>query len=88
MTVADVMNHKIANAQTVLHTRFGKSACGSSVLLLDHCRFFSFLLLYTVGGTPWVGDQPVAKAATYTQNKRTQTSMPPVRFKPTIPGFE
>jgi hypothetical protein len=24
-------------------------------------RFFSFLILYTVGGTPWTGDQPVAR---------------------------
>jgi hypothetical protein len=28
------------------------------------------------------------KAATYTQNKRTQTSMPRVGFEPTIPVFE
>jgi hypothetical protein len=29
--------------------------------LLDLGRFFSFLILYTVGRTPWTGDQPVAK---------------------------
>jgi hypothetical protein len=28
------------------------------------------------------------KAATYTQNKRTQTSMPQVGFEPAIPVFE
>jgi hypothetical protein len=28
------------------------------------------------------------KAATYTQNKHTQTSMPPVGFEPMIPAFE
>jgi hypothetical protein len=40
-------------------------------------RFFSFLILCTVGRTPWTGDQPVAKhlpirRTTQTQNKRTQ----------------
>jgi hypothetical protein len=29
--------------------------------LLDHGRFFSLLILYTVGRTPWTGDQPVAR---------------------------
>jgi hypothetical protein len=28
------------------------------------------------------------KAATYTQNKRTKTSMPLLGFEPTIPAFE
>jgi hypothetical protein len=65
----------------------------STLLLLDLGRFFSFLILYTVGRTPWTGDQPVARRpstqrTTQTQSKRTQTSMPSVRFKPTIPAFE
>jgi hypothetical protein len=29
--------------------------------LLDLGRFFSFLILYTVGWTPWRGDQPVER---------------------------
>jgi hypothetical protein len=29
--------------------------------LLHLGRFFSFLILYTVGRTPWTGDQPVAR---------------------------
>jgi hypothetical protein len=29
---------------------------------------FQFLDFYTVGGTFWKGDHPVAKAATYTEN--------------------
>jgi hypothetical protein len=54
---------------------------GSAVLLLRLGSFFSFLILYTVGGTPWTGDQSVARwlpldRTTRTQNKRTQTSMP------------
>jgi hypothetical protein len=54
---------------------------------------FQFLNPYTVGRTPWTGDQPVARPlpthrTTQTQNKRTQTSMPRVRFEPTIPVFE
>jgi hypothetical protein len=56
-------------------------------------RFFSFLILYTVGRTPRTGDQPVARPlpthrTTQIQNKRTQTSMPWVGFKPTTPVFE
>jgi hypothetical protein len=34
-------------------------------------RFFSFLILYTVGRTPWTVDQLVATAATHTQNNTT-----------------
>jgi hypothetical protein len=50
-------------------------------------------MLYTVGRTPWTGDQPVARQqpthrTTQTQNKRTQTSMPRVGFELTIPVFE
>jgi hypothetical protein len=53
----------------------------------------SFFILYTVGRTPWTGDQPVARPLptqnkTQTQNKRTQTSMPHVGFEPTIPAFK
>jgi hypothetical protein len=54
---------------------------------------FRFLILYTVGRTPWTGDQPVARplpthGTTQTQNKHIQTSMPLVGFEPTIPAFE
>jgi hypothetical protein len=54
---------------------------------------FQFLNLYTVGRTPRTGDQPVARPlptrrTTQTQNKRTQISMPRVRFDPTTPVFE
>jgi hypothetical protein len=55
--------------------------------------FFQSLNLYTVGRTPWTGDQPVARplpthTTKQTQNKRIQTSMPAVGFEPTIPMFE
>jgi hypothetical protein len=54
---------------------------------------FQFLNLYTVGRTPWTGDQPVARPlpthrTTRTQNKRIQTSMPRMVFEPTIPVLE
>jgi hypothetical protein len=69
------------------------SIYGSTVLLLDLGRFFSFLIFYTVSRTPWTGDQPVARPlpaqrTIQTQNKRTQTSMSLVGFEPTIPAFE
>jgi hypothetical protein len=49
--------------------------------LLGLGRFFSFLILYRVGRTPWTGDQPVARPlpthrTTQTQNKRTQYRHP------------
>jgi hypothetical protein len=61
--------------------------------LLGLGRFFSFLIFYTVGRTPWTSDQPVARPlpahrTVQTQNKRTQTSMPEVEFEFTIPVFE
>jgi hypothetical protein len=69
------------------------SIYGSIALLLNLGRFVSFLILYTVGRTPWTGDQPVARPlpthrTTQIQNKRRQTSMPRVEFEPTIPAFE
>jgi hypothetical protein len=73
------------------------SVCGSTALCwtfaVFFCFFFQFLDLYIVGRTPWTENQPVARSepadrAAQTQNKRTQTSMPQVGFKPTIPVFE
>jgi hypothetical protein len=52
------------------------SIYGYTVLCYDLDRFFSFLILYTVGRTPWTGDQTVARPlpiprTTQTQNKHT-----------------
>jgi hypothetical protein len=49
--------------------------------LLGLGRVFSFLILHTVGRTPWTGDQPVARPlpvyrGTKTQNKCTQYRYP------------
>jgi hypothetical protein len=54
---------------------------------------FHLLDIYTVGRTPWAGDQPVARPlpthiTVQTQNKRTQTSMPRVGFEPNFLVFE
>jgi hypothetical protein len=43
------------------------SIYGSTALLLGLGRFFSFLIFYTVGWTPWTGNQPLRKATTCTQ---------------------
>jgi hypothetical protein len=56
-------------------------------------ELFSFLIFYTVGRTPWMGDQLVARPlpahrAQHKQNKHTQTSMFHVGFEPAIPSFE
>jgi hypothetical protein len=56
--------------------------------------FFSFLILYTVGRTPWMGDQPVARPLpthrTQTQNKRTPYRHPCLEWdsNATISAFE
>jgi hypothetical protein len=60
--------------------------------LLGLGRFFSFLISYTVGRSPWTRDQLVARPlsayrTTQTRNKRTQIAMPQVGFEPTIPVF-
>jgi hypothetical protein len=60
---------------------------------LDLGRFFSFLILYTVGRIICTGDQPVARPLptqriTQTQNKRTQTSTPGMGFEPKIPALK
>jgi hypothetical protein len=52
-----------------------------------------FLFFYTVGRTPWPGDQPVARPlpiyrTAQIQNNRRQISMLQVGFEPTIPVFE
>jgi hypothetical protein len=47
----------------VNHKQFSLSLRLYSHLDLGH--FLSFLILHTVGRTPWRGDQPIAKAATY-----------------------
>jgi hypothetical protein len=62
------------------------SPCGRRLLL-------QFLSAYTVGRTPWTGDQPVARPlpthrTTQTQNKCTHTSMSRVGFEPRFPVFE
>jgi hypothetical protein len=54
---------------------------------------FQFLIFYTVGRTPWMGDQPVARLlpahrTAKPQNKHTQISTPQVGFEPMIPVFE
>jgi hypothetical protein len=51
------------------------------IALVDLGIFFSFLILYSVGRTPWTGDQSVARPlpthrTTQTQSKCTQISMP------------
>jgi hypothetical protein len=56
-------------------------------------RFLSFFIFYTVSRTPSSGDQSVARPlpahrTAQTQKKRTQTPMPKMGFKPTIPVFE
>jgi hypothetical protein len=64
-----------------------------SAALVDIGRLFRFLILSTVGRTPWTGAQPIARPlpihrTTQTQKKRTQISIPRVGFELTIPVLE
>jgi hypothetical protein len=82
----------VAFFEEIRNVLFSLSIYGCTALV-DLGRFFSFLILYTVGKTPCTGDQPVARPlpihrSTQTQNKRTQTSMPSVEFEPTITVFQ
>jgi hypothetical protein len=55
----------------------------------DLGRFFSFLILYIFGRTPWTGYRPVARPlTTQTQNKSTHIFTPRVGFEPTTLVFE
>jgi hypothetical protein len=45
---------------------------GSTVHLLDHGCFINFVILYTVGRTPWTGGQPVARSLPTQRTKQTQ----------------
>jgi hypothetical protein len=54
---------------------------------IDTWLLFSLLILYAASSTPGSADRPVARPLP-TQNKRTQTSMPQVRFEPTTAVFE
>jgi hypothetical protein len=66
---------------------------GSTVILLDLGRFFSFLIYTQLVGllgreiSPSQG-RYLRREQKKTQNKRTQTSMPWVGFESTIPPFE
>jgi hypothetical protein len=56
-------------------------------------RHLTFLILYTIGGTLWKGDQSVARPiyarrTAKTQNKKTQASMPLVRLQATTAAFK
>jgi hypothetical protein len=69
-----------------LNTSLSLSLCLYRPLNLG--RFFSYLILYTVGWIPWMGDHPVSRHTEQTQNKRTQTFMPRVGFETRNPVFE
>jgi hypothetical protein len=63
------------------------SIYGSPVLFVGPWLLFQFLNLYTIGRTPWTGDQPVTRPLP-THSKNADTSMSRVGFEPTIPVFE
>jgi hypothetical protein len=73
---------------------FVRSFINGSTALCWALAAFSVSCSYTqVSMTPWTGDQPIARPlpthrTAQTQNKRTQSYMSRVGFKPMIPAFE
>jgi hypothetical protein len=72
--------------------RTNLSTYGSTALCWS-LPIFSFLILHTVGRTPWTSEQPVARTppihrTTQAQNKRKQTPTPRVEIEPMTPAFE
>jgi hypothetical protein len=70
-----------------------ESVYGSTALCRALASFSISWFFYTVGRTPWTGNQPVARPllahrTAQIQSKGTQTSMPQVKFAPTIPALE
>jgi hypothetical protein len=47
--------------------------------LLDIGRFFSFLILYTVGRTPWTGDQLIARPLHTHRTTQTKNTLSGIR---------
>jgi hypothetical protein len=95
MSAFEQVNH----VHEIWHERYAVGGHSNAILsmalqfFVGPWPFFSFLILCTVGRTPWMGDQAVARPlrihrTTQTQNKPTQTSMPRVRFEATTPVFE
>jgi hypothetical protein len=90
-----MISYKTAREEATTETpgHISSSSSSSSWLyspLLGLDCFFSFLILHTLGWTPWTGDQPVERPllthrTIQTQNKGTQTSMAWVGFELTIP---
>jgi hypothetical protein len=94
--------------ETNVSEPFASNGCfsGSTILALSKYIFslwlynpcgswslFQFLNPYTVGRTPWMGDQTVARPlhthrTTQTKSKYTPTNMSRVGFEPTIPVFK
>jgi hypothetical protein len=69
------------------------SVCPWLYRLCGPLPLFQFLDLYTVVRNPWTGDQPVERPlhtdrTRQRQSESTQTSMPRVRFEPTIQSFK
>jgi hypothetical protein len=59
-----------------------------SLLGLVEFFFSSFLIVYTVGRTPWTGDQTAAMPLPTYRTSQTQTSMPQVECQRTTPVFD
>jgi hypothetical protein len=68
---------------------FTVALSGGHKASVKHFISLQFLYPKTVGRTPWMGNDPVARLIhIQTQNKHRQTSMSWVGLEPKIPAFE
>jgi hypothetical protein len=65
---------------------------GQRPVTVQKFKFWTYESIWTVGRTPWTGDQPDARPLATQDNtrqkKRGHTSMPRAGFEPAIPMFE
>jgi hypothetical protein len=95
LNLQNIFRNEICHVQCTTHNTVipfcRLTVYGSTALCWTLAVFSVSWSFYTVGRTPWKGDQPVARPlpahrTIQTQNKSTQTFMSPVGFEPTIPA--
>jgi hypothetical protein len=87
------LHENLGSHVVIVRFWFVLSICGSTALCWALAAISVSWSLYTVGRTPWTGDQPVARTlhahrTAYKHRISTQTSMPWAEIEPTIPAFE
>jgi hypothetical protein len=88
LTFVDVTDAVIFRWTCIIYFDFHFSSSIALQTFVGPWPLLQFLDLYTVGRTPWTGDQPVARPLPTHRTTQTQTSMLWVGFEHTIPAIE